>query len=62
MTLNKSKTIKYICDKSVDDIVNDVISKKWDIVNVIESSLESRKEYGLKVEELVKKLEGLKNG
>lgn len=57
--MNRLKTIKYITETSVEDMINDIKNKKMDVNHVISASLESRKEYGLKVQQLVDELKGL---
>ena len=57
--IEKIKTIKYICDTSVDEMVEKVLGNKADINHVIEVAKESRKEYGLKVQEFIERLESL---
>ncbi len=57
--MNRLKTIKYISETSVDEMVNQIVSKQRDLGNVIEAAKESRTEYGLKVQELIERLESL---
>lgn len=57
--MKRIKTIKYICDTSVDEMVKKVLDNKADIDHVIEAAKESRKEYGLKVQEFIERLESL---
>lgn len=56
--MKRYKTIKYICETSVDEMVEKVLENKSDINHVIEAAKESRKEYGLKVQEFIDKLAG----
>lgn len=55
--MNRLKTIKYISETSVDEMIKQIFSKQSDINKVIESAKASRTEYGLKVQELIKRLE-----
>ncbi len=57
--MNRLKTIKYISETSVDEMVKQIVSKQSDISKVIEAAKQSRTEYGLKVQELIKRLESL---
>ncbi|WP_411735109.1 hypothetical protein [Paenibacillus sp. M2] len=57
--MNKLKTVKYISETSVNEMVKQIISKQSDISKVIESAKASRTEYGLKVQELIEGLESL---
>jgi len=57
--MNRLKTIKYISETSVEDMINDIKNKNMDVNHVIAASLESRKEYGLKVQHLVDELKRL---
>lgn len=57
--MNRSKTIRYICDTSVDEMVRDVVENNRDVIHVIQAALESRKVYGLKVQEFIDKLNSL---
>lgn len=54
--MKRAKTIKYIVDTPVEDMVRNAIENKWDINHVIQAALESRKLYGLKVQEFIEKL------
>lgn len=54
--MNTSKTIKYIVDTPVDEMVRRIKEQGMDIEKVISSSLQSRKEYGLKVQQLIDEL------
>lgn len=54
--MKRAKTIKYIVDTSVEDMVRNVIENKLDVNHVIQAALESRKEYGLKVQEFIERL------
>lgn len=54
--MNRLKTVKYISETSVDEMVKQIVSKQSDIGKVIESAKASRTEYGLKVQELVDRL------
>ncbi|MDP9675275.1 hypothetical protein J2W97_001258 [Paenibacillus jamilae] len=53
---NRSKTIKYINETSVDEMVKQVLTKGSNINQVIEAAKESRTEYGLKVQEFIERL------
>jgi hypothetical protein len=57
--MNRLKTIKYIYETSVEDMINDIKNKNMDVNHVIASSLESRKEYGIKVQQFVDELSKL---
>lgn len=57
--MNRLKTVKYISETSVDEMVKQIVSKQSDISNVIEVAKASRTEYGLKVQELIERLESL---
>jgi hypothetical protein len=59
--MKRDKTIKYITDTSIDDMVKQILTKKADINHVIDAARESRKEYGLKVQELVERLQQKKD-
>lgn len=52
-------TIKYIAGTPTEKILSDIELNKWDVDNIIAASLTSRKEYGLKVQQLVDELRGL---
>lgn len=54
--MQTSKTIKYIVDTPVDEMVRRINEQGMDIEKVISSSLQSRKEYGLKVQQLIDEL------
>lgn len=54
--MSRTKTIKYINETSVDEMVNQVMTKGTEIGRVIEASKESRTEYGLKVQEFIERL------
>ena len=54
--MKRTKTIKYIADTSVGAMIQDVIDNRRDIDQVIQIALDSRKEYGLKVQEFIEKL------
>ncbi|WP_311078178.1 hypothetical protein [Paenibacillus polymyxa] len=55
--MSRTKTIKYINENSVDDMVKQVVAKGTDISCVIGAAKESRTEYGLKVQEFIERLE-----
>ncbi len=55
--MNRLKTVKYISETSVDEMIKQIVSKQSDIDKVIEAVKASRTEYGLKVQELIKRLE-----
>ncbi|MNW19174.1 hypothetical protein D3C71_2190470 [compost metagenome] len=57
--MNRLKTIKYISETSIEDMIRDIKNKNMDVNHVITASLESRKEFGLKVQQLVDGLKGL---
>jgi hypothetical protein len=57
--MNKVKTLKYIADTSIDDILKKVKTDNLDISYVIRSSLEARKEIGIKIQQLVSQLSEL---
>lgn len=57
--MNRLKTIRYICDTPVNEMIEGVLKNKSDINHVIEAAKESRKEYGLKVQEFVERLKSL---
>ncbi|MDY8021169.1 hypothetical protein [Paenibacillus polymyxa] len=54
--MSRTKTIKYINENSVDEMVNQVLTKGSNINQVIEAVKESRTEYGLKVQEFIDRL------
>lgn len=54
--MNRLKTIKYISETSVDEMVRQIVSRQSDFNKVIESAKESRTEYGLKVQSLIDRL------
>ncbi|QWU14326.1 hypothetical protein SAMN04487895_101628 [Paenibacillus sophorae] len=54
--MNRLNTIKYIAETPIEKILNDIKQNKWDVNNIIAASLDSRKEYGLKVQQLVDEL------
>lgn len=54
--MNRLKTVKYISETSVDEMVEQIVSRQSDIDKVIESAKASRTEYGLKVQALIDKL------
>ncbi|MBX4152231.1 hypothetical protein [Paenibacillus lautus] len=54
--MRRIKTIKYICDTSVDEMIEKVLDNKADINHVIEAAKESRTEYGLKVQQFIERL------
>jgi len=55
--LNRLKTIKYINETPVDEMISQIKTKGNDKSKVIESAKASRTEYGLKVQELIERLE-----
>lgn len=57
--MNRLKTIRYISETSVDEMIKQIVSKQSDIGRVAESAKASRTEYGLKVQELIERLESL---
>lgn len=57
--MNRLKTIRYICDTPVNEMIESVLKNKSDINHVIEAAKESRKEYGLKVQEFVERLKSM---
>jgi hypothetical protein len=57
--MKRLNTIKYISETSVEDIVQRVRDDGMDVLNVIKASLDSRKEYGIKVQKLVDELKRL---
>lgn len=58
--MNTNKTVKYIVDTPVNEMVKRIKEQGMDIEKVISSSLLSRKEYGLKVQQLVDELKKVK--
>ncbi|MGR6760343.1 hypothetical protein ACU1JV_00670 [Paenibacillus sp. T2-29] len=54
--MSRTKTIKYINETSVDEMVKQVKAKGSNIKQVIEAAKESRTEYGLKVQEFIERL------
>ncbi|WP_179280997.1 hypothetical protein [Paenibacillus sp. XY044] len=54
--MKRLKTIKYISETLVEDLVNDVLKNNRDPNHMIQAALESRKEYGLKVQEFIDRL------
>ncbi|MGV6935923.1 hypothetical protein ACWA2B_10450 [Paenibacillus sp. CMM36] len=54
--MSRTKTIKYINETSVDEMVKQVKAKGSNINQVIEAAKESRTEYGLKVQEFIERL------
>jgi hypothetical protein len=57
--MNKLKTLKYIAETSIEDILKKVQTDNLDISYVIRSSLEARKEIGIKIQKLVTQLSEL---
>ncbi|WP_397331726.1 hypothetical protein [Paenibacillus sp. JSM ZJ436] len=57
--MKREKLIKHICDNSIDDMISSVIKNKSDINHVIEISKDARKEFGLKVQEFIERLESI---
>lgn len=55
--MDRLKTIQYISQTSLDVIVQQVKERGTDINKVIDSAKASRTEYGLKVQELIERLE-----
>ncbi|MGV2887164.1 hypothetical protein V4D07_31305 [Paenibacillus taichungensis] len=55
--MNRLKTIKYISETPVDEMICQINAKGSDIKKVIESAKASRTEYGLKVQKLIERLE-----
>ncbi|KZE65082.1 hypothetical protein AV545_03940 [Paenibacillus jamilae] len=55
--MSRTKTIKYINETSVDEMIKQVVAKGTDISRVIDAAKESRTEYGLKVQEFIQRLE-----
>lgn len=55
--MNRTKTIKYINETSVDEMVKQVKVKGSNINQVIEAAKESRTQYGLKVQEFIEQLD-----
>lgn len=54
--MKRLKTIKYISETPVEDLVDDVLKNKRDINHVVQAALEARKEFGLKVQEFIDRL------
>ncbi|MBE7896169.1 hypothetical protein G7L40_20300 [Paenibacillus polymyxa] len=54
--MSRTKTIKYINETSVDEMVKQVKAKGSNINQVIEAAKESRTQYGLKVQEFIERL------
>lgn len=54
--MKRDKTIKYIVDTPIEDMVREVRENKRDVNHVIQAALESRKVYGLKVQEFIDRL------
>ncbi|KAF6630571.1 hypothetical protein H6F38_14175 [Paenibacillus sp. EKM208P] len=54
--MSRTKTIKYINETSVDEMIEQIIAKGSNINQVIEAAKESRTEYGLKVQEFIERL------
>jgi uncharacterized Fe-S cluster-containing MiaB family protein len=54
--MSRTKTIKYINETSVDEMIEQVIAKGSNINQVIGAAKESRTEYGLKVQEFIERL------
>lgn len=54
--MSRTKTIKYINETSIDEMVKQVIAKGTNINQVIGAAKESRTEYGLKVQEFIDRL------
>ncbi|MET3209732.1 UNVERIFIED_CONTAM: hypothetical protein ABIC26_002679 [Paenibacillus sp. PvR008] len=50
---SRSKTIKYINETSVEEMIKQVLSKGTEINRVVEAAKESRTEYGLKVQKFI---------
>lgn len=55
--MNRLRTIKYISETTVDEMIIQINAKDSDIKKVIESAKASRTEYGLKVQKLIERLE-----
>lgn len=54
--MKKAKAIQYILDTSIEDMIQTVRDKNLNIMSVIKSSQDSRTEFGLKVQDLIKSL------
>lgn len=54
--MKRLRTIKYISETPVDDLVDNVLKNKRDINHVVQAALEARKEFGLKVQEFIDRL------
>lgn len=59
MSMKRLKTIKYISETSVDEMVNYVVLNNSNLHQVISAAKESRTEYGLKVQDFIDRLSGL---
>ncbi|MDR6779445.1 hypothetical protein J2W98_003725 [Paenibacillus peoriae] len=57
--MSRTKTIKYINETSVDEMIEQVIAKDSDMGRVIGAAKESRTEYGLKVQEFIDRLKNV---
>ncbi|MEJ3719209.1 hypothetical protein WGM54_14405 [Paenibacillus polymyxa] len=53
---SRTKTIRYINETSIDEMVKQVVAKGADADRVIGAAKESRTEYGLKVQEFIERL------
>ncbi|OME55525.1 hypothetical protein BSK59_13700 [Paenibacillus odorifer] len=58
--LKKLKTIKYISETSIEEMIKDIVGKNMNLDNVISGALEARKEFGLKVGLLIEEVKSLK--
>lgn len=57
--MNRLKTIKYISETSVEDMINDIKNKKMNVNHVVAGALDARKEFGLKVGLLIEEVNKL---
>ncbi|MEK4427750.1 hypothetical protein MHB54_00670 [Paenibacillus sp. FSL M7-0802] len=55
--MSRTKTIKYINENSVEEMIKQVMNRGTEIGRVIEAAKQSRTEYGLKVQEFIERLE-----
>jgi hypothetical protein len=54
--MKKINTIKYICDTSIEDMIQKVKNDNNNVLSVIQNIQAARTEFGLKVQDLIKSL------
>jgi hypothetical protein len=55
--INVNKVIDWVNKLETDEIIHKIVGSNVDIDKIIQQLLESRKSYGLKIQEIVKRLE-----